>query len=478
MKYKKTIISILLGILFLGLLGTFILQNQTIRDLLKQQRMDEDKMRSAYLYILTKADFEPVTQKLEALAAQDRIFEIDDVIEETEQQLEFFTETLLQLNALRYTDKAETSPAGILNYEGSNYPVWGKNQELLQDKIVSARYNLHAVRNQLYYFDGVLPVKDKEFLQNYAEIVRAIDKEIKSWRTFLSRRYIVDDREWVMIGGLMDTLSPKLEQIVQLKRKLSLIKPINISREQAEKIARGRFKLGDQYKLLSIEEHNYNPGELSYRMNFSTSTANTEVMVALSAATGKVMAYYNSRIHFAKGEARSKLSETELRKKVKDITAEQTNDMGERLITFSDPMGTALVVGLNDGLPDLTRRISFSINSEVGKVYRYQVIELLEPDGSIDLKPKLTADQVLDNLTQQKDFLLYNQIGTSGLDGAEVKRMVITYSYFLNRPVLAYTVLLNNKEGTVLLVNAVSGKIESYSNKELLGRLENGMRVE
>jgi len=131
-----------------------------------------------------------------------------------------------------------------------------------------------------------------------------------------------------------------------------------------------------------------------------------------------------------------------------------------------------------DGLPNLTRRIAFWITPEVGKVYKYQVVNYQEIEATMDLKPKLTADQVLEELSNQNDFLLYNQIGSTGLEGAKVERLLIAYSYFLHKPVLAYPVLLNNSEETLLLVNADSGKVERFINKSLLDSLENGVNVE
>ena len=481
-KNRKTVTGILLLLLFLGMLGTLISQRQTINDLVKQYQADRENIRSAYLYMLKNTDMGAVAKALEDLAAKDSISKINDTIEANQQQLDFFVETLLQLNSLRY-GKEVGSYKRRLNYNSITYPVMNEKQEMLQKKIVAARYNLHAAKNELYYFDGILPCKYKELLYSYAQQVKAVDKKIKSWRTYLSYQGALNDREWEMISRLLDSLGPELDKIAALKKELALKKPIKLSQKQAEKIARDKYNLGEEYSLISAEEHNYIPGELSYRMNFSNdSNDDTEIMVAVSAVNGEVMAYYNDNISFAKNDSQSRLSKNRLKQEIINVVAEQTKDMGHRMVTFPDQsentVGTAVVVGMIDGLPNLTRRIAFWITPEVGKVYKYQVVNYQEIEATMDLKPKLTADQVLEELSNQNDFLLYNQIGSTGLEGAKVERLLIAYSYFLHKPVLAYPVLLNNSEETLLLVNADSGKVERFINKSLLDSLENGVNVE
>lgn len=478
---KKYSFYILLFAVFLIALN----QHNTINDLRAKNDIERENRQRAFVYIYKHADFSKSIAALEALL-DPNIKDVPGAIKGAEKQLEDFSNTLQLLNTLSndaQDDEQETvnnKKGSFLNTNDGGRRLTEREERARQNAI--REINLNGIRFKLLYFDGQLPDRDKNYLKKSLGVLRKIDEQFNQNDMDFERYGNIpyDPANWKRVMASLYDPEHLLDEQYQINQDYIRWKPVNLSKEEAEKSARKALELDSNYKTVeNIDAGVYSlPGETTYQFTFQKEQGK-ELVTFVSAVTGRIVFYYDNQYAGSDQYAGKPLA-PELKKAIVEVAKKATEGMGERIVLFSSakaPSGEKeiIVAALRDGFPDLSQSVKLWVNASYGKVICYQLLSY--SDNVPTTRNQLHPEEILPLLKKQGQLLWSYYGNPKYLVGAKVEGLVITYSPYLDKAVLAYEVALNDPDHKVLYVNAETGKLENIGLTNIHDALADGIKI-
>jgi hypothetical protein len=279
--------------------------------------------------------------------------------------------------------------------------------------------------------------EDQQLLRDVSDQITLLNKELAGIQQMVEHSYPdsleMSKKEFSRIDRFLDAIHDAIATYHGEK-----IKP-KLSEEEAIKIARQKFGLSDYYIVESesgLQNRSYSYGVKGPLYRFMFSKKDTpDFVVEISGLTGDLISYYDGLTHYADDKYFNQVMDEQLKTILTKVAREVTSDIPQKMKIFLPKSkkyrpieDTVLLVNEQNGILNFSQVISLTINATEQKVYRYRK-EVWSTSEISSLQPGLNKDELVNKLSKMYKF-----------NRPKVGNLIITYSRFQEKPVLAYAV--------------------------------------